>query len=64
MIKILQIRSKVRVLPVSINLQFQVNTKAFAKLIFSLNNFINKSQLQTKTIIYHLNFTLNCSPLL
>ena len=62
MIKILQIRSKVRVLPVSINLQFQVNTKAFAKLIFSLNNFINK--LQTKTIIYHLNFTLNCSPLL
>ena len=59
MIKILQIRSKVRVLPVSINLQFQVNTKAFAKLIFSLNNFINKLQ-----IIYHFNFTLNCSPLL
>lgn len=51
MIKILQIRSKVRVLPVSINLQFQVNTKAFAKLIFSLNNSINKLQ-----IINHLSF--------
>ena len=37
MIKILQIRAKVRVLPVSINLQFQVNTKAFAKPKFSLN---------------------------